>query len=172
MTLASDLTSRHFDSESNGYYQRNYERPRNRHERGLALRRAICLELLPSEHRRVLDLGCGPGALALPLIEADREVYAMDLSPRMVGSARQLATTHAPERRAGFCVGDATQLPFADETFDAVVSAGMLEYVPAPERVLAEVAPRDPLGGAARRAAARPAGWPVALPPAVHARPA
>jgi ubiquinone/menaquinone biosynthesis C-methylase UbiE len=80
----------------------------------LAHRSAI--ELLGSgAGRRCLDLGCGTGFGAKLLVAAGWRVVAVDIS------ADQLATA-AEEVEAEFVRGDAAQLPFADASFDAVVS--------------------------------------------------
>jgi ubiquinone/menaquinone biosynthesis C-methylase UbiE len=122
----------HFDAIAADYYRRNYREPRSRHERGLALRREVCLGLVPSAARCVLDLGSGPGALATPLAQAGRRVVALDLSLQMVRAAV------AGGQVAG-CVGDAMALPLATASFDAVTCTGVLEYVPDIARALAEI---------------------------------
>jgi ubiquinone/menaquinone biosynthesis C-methylase UbiE len=130
-------TQKHFDSVARAYYERNYEQPRTRHERALALRRISCLDLVRSVRGRVLDLGCGPGALAVPLAMEGREVVAFDLSTEMVQVAKSLI---GDLPNTSFCVGDAVSLPFAAGAFDVVVTTGVLEYVPSIERALAEIA--------------------------------
>jgi ubiquinone/menaquinone biosynthesis C-methylase UbiE len=114
-------TDSYFDQSAEGYYHRNYETPRTRHAFNLSLRRTLCLSLL--------DLGCGPGAMTLPLLERGRRVVAYDLAPAMVREARRLAARAASEN-AAFCVGDASRLPFADASFAAIMCTGVLEYVP------------------------------------------
>ena len=59
-----ERTKTFFAERADGYYQRNYETPENRHARNLALRRTVTLELIP-ETGVVLDLGCGPGAITI-----------------------------------------------------------------------------------------------------------
>jgi ubiquinone/menaquinone biosynthesis C-methylase UbiE len=126
----------HFQRDATGYYQRNYDAPRNRHQRALALRRELCLGLLDDVDGPILDLGCGPGALAVPLAREGRCVVALDLSLRMVEEARRII---ADDTRAGFVVADATALPFAAGSFAAVVTTGVLEYVPDVPLALAEI---------------------------------
>lgn len=127
----------YFDGVAGKYYSRNYETPRTRHEHVLALRRAVCLELVGDAGPRVLDVGCGPGALAVPLFHAGREVVALDLSPGMVASAKARI---GDSSRAGFVVANATALPFATGSFDVVVTTGALEYVPDLQRAVDEIA--------------------------------
>lgn len=81
---------------------------------------------------RVLDLGCGTGALAERLLDAipGCSLTGADLSPRMVEVARvRLAG------RADVLLGDAERLPFHDAAFDVVVCNDSFHHYPDPERV-------------------------------------
>lgn len=90
----------------------------SRHHRRIAI--PALLDLLdprPGEH--LLDLGCGPGALA-PHVVASRARYTgVDLSPRLIAKARR---HHG--RTGRFVVGDATSIALLDvvgrATHDAV----------------------------------------------------
>jgi ubiquinone/menaquinone biosynthesis C-methylase UbiE len=126
----------HFQHYADGYYQRNYDAPRGRHQRTLALRREVCLDLLAGIAGPILDLGCGPGALAVPLARAGRSVVALDLAQSMVEEARRII---GPDGTCGYVVADAAALPFASESFAAVVTTGVLEYVPEVPLALAEI---------------------------------
>jgi ubiquinone/menaquinone biosynthesis C-methylase UbiE len=66
--------------------------------------------------RRVLEVGCGTGALAVALAEHAR-VWAVDESPEMVDVAR----ARAGAGRVGWRVADATALPFRDGWFERVL---------------------------------------------------
>ena len=89
------------------------------------------------EHTELLDIGCGDGALSIGLAGLCGQVTALDLS-----SAEFLdADAYARDRRLGnlrFVEGDATRLPFADGTFDAVHGHSVLESGADPARILAE----------------------------------
>ena len=69
--------------------------------------RATLLSWLPDDltGRRLLDAGCGTGALAVAAAERGAEVAAIDLSPTLVGLARERAPAAAahrfPRRRHG-----------------------------------------------------------------------
>ena len=73
---------------------------------------------------RVLDVGCGTGVLAR--VAADRvgddRVTGLDLNEGMLGVARRL------KPQLDWCLGDAVSLPFADASFDVVMSQFALMY--------------------------------------------
>lgn len=83
-------------------------------------------------HGRVLELGCGAGMYTRELLAAD-VVIAIDLSKRFLERAK------ANIDGVSFARVDAHTLPFADLSFDAVVSIGIFEYLDRP-RAFAEIA--------------------------------
>jgi SAM-dependent methyltransferase len=74
--------------------------------------------------RRVLDVGCGEGALAAA-VGGQSWVVGLD------GSATMLAAVPPPVLRA-----DAMALPFADAAFDAVVAVNVYDHLPDPAPAL------------------------------------
>ncbi len=84
-----------------------------------------------------LDVGCGTGALTQTILSLAQphRVLGLDLSPDYAAFARE----HTPDPRASFAVADAQSLPEADATYDAVVSALALNFVPQPEQAAAEM---------------------------------
>lgn len=76
------------------------------------------LDLLGPGSGRCLDLACGTGVNLGRLTDAGWEVIGVDLSAEQLRLARQ----RAPEG-VELIQGDATQLPFADASFDAVACA-------------------------------------------------
>lgn len=133
--MTDPRTRTFFDGKADEYYAESYEHPRDRHAYNLVLRRDVCLELLPGGD--ILDLGCGPGAMSVPLVERGARVVSVDLSMPMVReTARRCAgwPTHSAAQAS------ADRLPFADASFDAVVSTGVLEYVPEIQEALREAA--------------------------------
>jgi len=66
---------------------------------------------------RVLDVGCGPGHLVERLVDRGLTVSAIDLDPAMIERAvRRIGA------RAELVAADVVSLPFADASFDLVVS--------------------------------------------------
>jgi ubiquinone/menaquinone biosynthesis C-methylase UbiE len=87
----------------------------------------------------VLDIGSGPGFLAEAIAEQTREigqVIGVDISAQMI----RRATARAKQSWLRYEVADATNLPFADASFDVVVSTQVAEYVPDIDSFCAEVA--------------------------------
>ncbi|MBW3659874.1 MAG: class I SAM-dependent methyltransferase, partial [Actinobacteria bacterium] len=70
---------------------------------------------------RVLDVGAGSGAVAIPAARTGADVVAVDIAPTMIerlaarARAEDLPTLHAE-------VGDGTALAFDDDRFDVAVS--------------------------------------------------
>ena len=95
--------------------------------------------LLPGE--RVLDLGSGAGtdSLVAAQMVGDRgRVTGIDMTPEMVAKARSAAA----ELRAGnveFLEGEAETLPFADGSFDVVISNGVVDLIPDKDAVFSEL---------------------------------
>lgn len=87
---------------------------------------------------RVLDVATGTGNLALPLARAGCVVTGVDIAPNLLEQARERA---AEEKLSiQFDEGDAEALPYADASFDAVVTMFGAMFAPRPEIVAAELA--------------------------------
>ncbi len=87
---------------------------------------------------RVLDMGCGRGAVLLAAarrVGAAGRAVGIDLSPAMVEHCRADAE-RAGLRNVAVAAMDAQRLSFATASFDAVLCGFMLFLCPAPERAL------------------------------------
>lgn len=83
---------------------------------------------------RVLDAGCGTGTLTLALLRTLRvpvKLTALDLSASSMATAKKYVNkSNHREQKVHFAQGNILSLPFADESFDLIVTSGVLEYVP------------------------------------------
>jgi len=89
-----------------------------------AWRRAVAAAIAPEPGERILDLAAGTGTSSSPLAAAGADVICCDFSVGMLreGQRRQ------PNR--AFVAGDALELPFASNTFDAAtISFGLRNIV-------------------------------------------
>ncbi len=88
----------------------------------------------------VLDVGCGPGHLAIELATAHEVgVTGLDLDPAMIARAEKNAAGVDSRRRPTFVVGSVDALPFADGSFDVVVSTLSMHHWSDRETGLAEI---------------------------------
>lgn len=95
------------------------------------------LALKPGEH--VLDVGPGPGHYAFEMSSAvgnTGRIAGVDNAKDSIETARRRCAGLA---NVGFRLGDAADLPFAEATFDAVLSTQTFEYLPDVGAALAEV---------------------------------
>jgi ubiquinone/menaquinone biosynthesis C-methylase UbiE len=81
---------------------------------------------------RVLEVGCGPGALiqALATKATAGVVVGVDLSPTMLQQASKRNAQAIREGRARLEVGSATALPFEEASFDKALSANSVPFWP------------------------------------------
>jgi ubiquinone/menaquinone biosynthesis C-methylase UbiE len=85
---------------------------------------------------RVLDIGTGPGFFALLLAQAGYKVTALDCTEEMLEEARK--NTAQCENPIEFVLGDAQQLPFADHSFDVIVTRNVTWNLPHPKEAYRE----------------------------------
>jgi len=90
----------------------------------------IVMELLRSHRGRLLEVGCGPGVMLPDLLAMGFEVHGIDVSAEMIRRAEQRMASHALASRCRLGVGDVERLRYSDASFDAVLSMGVLEYLP------------------------------------------
>jgi SAM-dependent methyltransferase len=89
--------------------------------------------------KHILDAACGNGRYSKFLLrqaDPDAVLTAFDLSPAMLRRAR----AHLKSDRFSFAVADLTRLPYANDSFDAVVCGWVLEHLPDPRSGLSELA--------------------------------
>ena len=120
-----------------------YERYIGRWSRPVAVEFIAWLAVPPGA--RWLDVGCGTGALSSTILDhaAPASVLGIDPATGFVEHARQAVRSE----RARFEVGDAQAIDAAGATFDAAVSGLVLNFVPAPERAIAEMTRVTRMGG-------------------------
>ncbi|MCS7131459.1 MAG: class I SAM-dependent methyltransferase, partial [Hadesarchaea archaeon] len=135
MSIPKFELRRRYDLTAGAYDRRYEEIQRKKYD--------VVMENLPRVCR-VLDLGCGTGMLFQLLVERADFVVGVDIARGMLRLARSRAN-----ERVALVQADADLLPFADESFDAVVSITMLQNVPNPAATMKEIARVLRIGGMA-----------------------
>lgn len=88
-------------------------------------------------NNRWLDVGCGTGALSQTILEQKKteKVTGIDRSEEFVKTARSKVVHPKVE----FRMGDAQSIPVESETYDVAVSGLVLNFVPQPNQMIAEM---------------------------------
>jgi ubiquinone/menaquinone biosynthesis C-methylase UbiE len=94
----------------------------------------------PVDGDRCLELGCGGGVLLERVLAAGASSAAgLDHSPDMLALSMARNAEALAAERLVLKLGDASAIPWADQSFDAVFTANMFFYVRDPAAVLGEV---------------------------------
>ncbi len=91
----------------------------------------------------ILEVGCGTGFTTAEIVNraGEENVVAVDLTPE------QMKKAVAKFSNTVFMRGDAENLPFKDNLFDAAISAGSIEYWPNPQKGIEEMVRVTKSGG-------------------------
>ena len=90
---------------------------------------------------RVLDLGSGAGTdslVASQMVGEKGRVTGIDMTSEMLAKARA-AAAEVSAANVEFVEAEAERLPFADESFDVVISNGVIDLIPDKEAVFGEL---------------------------------
>ena len=91
--------------------------------------------------RTILDLGTGPGYLPVEIVRRKPEIHiiGIDLSKKLIHMAQANAAKVGFTRQLQFEIGNSARLRFKSNSFDMVVSTGMLHSLRDPVRVFKEI---------------------------------
>jgi len=87
----------------------------------------------------ILDIGCGNGAISLPLLDANRHLTLLDLSPNMLSIARSRIPAELA-RNVEYVNGEFLTAEFESRSFDLVICLGVLAHVNSPSETIARIA--------------------------------
>lgn len=93
----------------------------------------LVMKHLRTKAPKILDLGCGTGLSSLPFFKKGYEVTGIDASREMIERARKL-----PYKKLLYQNLEKS-LRVRDESFDAAVMVGVLEYMDSPDVILEQV---------------------------------
>jgi SAM-dependent methyltransferase len=89
----------------------------------------------------VLDLGCGAGTdtlVAAQMVGPGGSVTGIDMTPEMLAKARASADQMGA-KNVEFVAGEAESLPFPDDSFDVIISNGVIDLIPDKDAVFSEL---------------------------------
>ena len=92
---------------------------------------------LGQTNRRLLDVCCGTGQLAVHFLDRGYRVTGLDLSDEMLTYARQNAASYVESGRARFLAGDAADFALSEQFGLAVSTFDALNHLPDKTRLRA-----------------------------------
>jgi SAM-dependent methyltransferase len=100
----------------------------------------ILIDLAPADPGAAwIDLACGPGIVSRALARRVGSVRGVDLTPAMLERAAKDAEAEGVAN-VSFAAGDATALAAEDDSYDGAITRFSLHHIPAPGRVIEEMA--------------------------------
>jgi SAM-dependent methyltransferase len=93
------------------------------------------------EQQTFADLGCGAGMMLCEVLmtKPTWTGHGLDISPAAIRYAQGLAGHKGVSERASFHNGDISRLPFASESLDLLIASEVVEHMPDPAQVVAEM---------------------------------
>jgi ubiquinone/menaquinone biosynthesis C-methylase UbiE len=89
---------------------------------------------------RMLDLGCGPGLMTRELAKMGYTGVGVDASPAMIEHCTEQARAGGISDTWTYQVGDVEAVPLPEGSFDGAICSGVIDYLPADDKLLAEAA--------------------------------
>lgn len=123
----------------------------------VAMAEALCAEVDPHGADEVLDVACGSGTAALVAARRYCDVVGIDYVPALIERAKQRAAAEGFD--VDFRVADAQALPFADASFDVILSVYGVQFAPDQERAASEMLRVCRSGGTIGLATPITKGW-------------
>ena len=118
-----------FWGKNAGRYDRFMRKDRAAYEEMYTLIRPVV------KAKTVLELAAGTGLIAKNIVNAAAHIEATAASPEMILEAKR----DNRSAKLHFSVQDMFCLPYANQSFDAVIVSNALHIVPQPEKALAEI---------------------------------
>lgn len=89
----------------------------------------------------ILDLGTGPGYLPVEIAKRapEAKIIGIDLSRKLIRMAQASAVKAGLSEQLSFEFGNSSKLRFADDSFEMVISTGMLHSLKEPVKVIKEI---------------------------------
>lgn len=107
------------------------------YERYMVALSLLRINLNSLDNKKILDDGCGDGALTYLIAQDGADMTGLDLSPDAINIAKQ--KIKRKKLNINFLCGNSFNLPFSENYFDAVISLEVIEHIIEPADFLKEI---------------------------------
>lgn len=131
----------YFNSDYQYWYNLYKERPKDElvnylmRKRKLIIINYIDKIFNGNKNISVLDVGCGTGIYLKELINRGFNTFGVDIARMMIEKGLQNLKDEE-KVKVKILIADAEELPFREESFDLIIAAGLLEYLPDNKKAL------------------------------------
>jgi 2-polyprenyl-3-methyl-5-hydroxy-6-metoxy-1,4-benzoquinol methylase len=120
-----------FDNQASAWSE-HYHKAKNANHLVILDRMNIAIEFIQSKlvsGSKILDVGCGPGVVALQLAHRGYRINGIDISPKMIKLC-QKAFSELPEGndQHAFTADNFNEIDLEEESFDGIITLGFLEF--------------------------------------------
>ena len=136
--MVSEEEDKNADAKLKQFYsssQTYLDRLKTHGEQAFASYIQLCKRIIPVDSL-ILDCGCGTGFSSYLLMKTGFRVIGMDISPLFLSEGIE---KYGNQKELRFYVGDASKMPFPNQSFDAVCSYDLLEHVADVKTILTEM---------------------------------
>ncbi|TSA55798.1 class I SAM-dependent methyltransferase [bacterium] len=136
MVQTKKVATKYFDEQSAIYFYEKY-RTIGKYPI-LFIRHHYILNMIDNWGGKALDVGCGSGVMLVDLSRREFETVGVDISAGMIRRSIELSP-NLGVAKPFLCVADIENLPFADESLNLVICAGVVEYLDRDAKALSEI---------------------------------
>lgn len=138
LTYTKETSRKYFDAEAEAYTDEGYIRIEEKYPT-LYIRHKYILDMIEHGNGRLaLDLGCGPGIMLLDLVRKGYTAIGVDIARGMLKKAKNISLNLGLEPPQ-LIIADIENLPLANEVFDLIICAGVVEYLDSDHKALTEI---------------------------------
>jgi 2-polyprenyl-3-methyl-5-hydroxy-6-metoxy-1,4-benzoquinol methylase len=120
-----------FDNQASAWFE-HYHRSKNANDSVILDRMNIAIEFIQSKlvsGSRILDVGCGPGVVALHLARRGYRVNGIDISRKMIKLCQKAFNEpFEGNDQHGFTTVNFNEIDLEEESFDGIIALGFLEF--------------------------------------------
>jgi len=134
----TEIKFQKYKTRNPGYHWEQISKSLRKRNVYVIARYNLILDLIANEikNKKILDVGCGDGALTYLLAKRGANVIGIDNSKETIKFAKERCGNF---KNLDFQIASVYELPFGNKNFDYVISSEIIEHLEYPEKMLSEI---------------------------------